>query len=70
MKVKRLCNISDGQIEVVLTNGTTIFLPPRQVLENIDIGNYTVIANKIRAELVLTEPKESKGGKGKQYLKG
>jgi hypothetical protein len=70
MKVKRMCNISNVQIEVVLTNGTTIFLPPRQVLENIEIGNYTSIANKVQAELVLTEPKESKSGKGKQYLKG
>jgi len=70
MKVKKLCNISNVQIEVVLTNGATIFLPPRQVLENIDIGNYTTIANKVKAELILIEPRESKGGKGKQYLKG
>jgi len=70
MKVVKMTNISNVQIPVELTNGTTVYLPPREMMENVSVENYEKITGFIKAEVKLNEPKESKSKSGKTYLKG
>jgi len=72
-KVIKMSNISNVQVPVVLEDGTTVYLPPRESIENVTVKNYESIAKFIRADISLNEPREAKvsGGKGKRsYLKG
>ena len=69
MKVVKMTNISNVQIPVELTNGTTVYLPPREVIENVSIENYEAITSFVKAEVRLNEPKESKSKTKRMYLK-
>jgi len=70
MIVRKVTNVSKVQIPIVLNdqNKTTIYLPPKGILENVDLDNYLNIQKFAKVELDLSEINEKK--KGKQYLKG
>jgi len=77
-RVFKMQNISKVMVPVELKGGTTVYVNPRQVIEDVDVVNYHQIARFMKADIVLNEPVESTGptkvtvpGKRtKQYLKG
>ena len=76
MRAIKLTNISEATIPIVTENGTTIYLAPRQTLENIEVKNYHEIIKFVRADVELREPviPETKRvnlkASRKTYLKG
>ena len=77
-RVFKMQNISKVMIPVELKDGTTVYLNPRQVLEDVEVANYSSIARFLKADIVLNEPVEAvgptkvsvSGKRTKQYLKG
>ena len=56
MKARKLTNVTEATIPIVTANGTTIYLGPRQTLENIELTNYHEIIKFVRADIELIEP--------------
>ena len=54
-KIRKLTNISENAISIVLLGGTIIHLPSKGVLENIEVADVTGIAKWTKLELDLSE---------------
>jgi hypothetical protein len=54
-KIRKLTNISENNISIVLVGGTIIHLPTKGVLENIEVADVTGIAKWVKLELDLSE---------------
>ena len=55
VKVRKMTNVSGVSLPVVLKHGTTVYLPPNGVMENVDVENYFALEKFVRAEIDLTE---------------
>lgn len=56
MRAIKLTNTSEATIPIVMSDNTTVYLGPRQTLENIEVKNYHEIIRFVRAEVELREP--------------
>jgi hypothetical protein len=75
MKVIRMLNVSQVSVPVILEGGTTVYLAPSNILENVKVENYDEIARFVKADVSLNEPLEAKRASvsvrhPKRYLKG
>jgi len=70
VKVKKMTNVSGVSLPVILKGGTTVYLPPHGIIENVNVENYFAIEKFIRAEIDLTEiapfPEPGKKKRGKR----
>jgi len=67
MIVRKLTNISQFQINVMLTNGNLLMVSEGQSVENVDVKNLSEIQEYVRVEQDLSEVPVKEG---KMYLKG
>jgi hypothetical protein len=67
MKVRKITNISEFEVAVVMQGGNAVVLHTGQVLENVDVQNLTSISQFVRVEQDLAEVPVREG---KTYLKG
>jgi hypothetical protein len=67
MRIKTIMNISEVQVPLILVDGTTMYLPPKGTVENIDIMNYFSINKYVKAVVEVREVPQH--GVGTQYLK-
>lgn len=54
-KIRKLTNISENTISVILVGGNIIHLPPKGILENVELIDITGIAKWVKLELDLSE---------------
>ena len=55
MKVRKITNISDSNIGIILSTGNVIIVGPKGILENKDISNLDDISEYVKVELDLSE---------------
>lgn len=55
MKIRKLTNISENAISIILKDGNSVYLPVNGVLENIELLDITGIAKWVKVELDLSE---------------
>lgn len=67
MRVRKITNISEYQINLLLANGNLLMLQRGQTVENVDIKNLSEIQEYVRAEQDLSEVPVTEG---RTYLKG
>jgi len=67
MIVKKLTNISELQVNVMLTNGNILLVATGQSVENVDVKNLAEIQEYVKVEQNLSEVPVHEG---RTYLKG
>jgi len=67
MRVRKLTNISDFDITVVLEDGNSIRIPAAGMLENVTVKNFNEISSFVKVEQDLSEVPVVES---KTYLKG
>lgn len=61
MRVKRIENISNEDVNINHKNGAKTVLPPGGVLHDIDITNLSEVQGRVKAKHDLTEVVEDQG---------
>ena len=54
-RVRKITNISNNEVSIILAEGNIIHLPPNGILENVVIKDLSGIAKWIKIELDLSE---------------
>jgi len=67
MIVKKLTNISEVQVNVLLVNGNILLVATGQSVENVDVKNLAEIQEYVKVEQNLSEVPVHEG---RTYLKG
>lgn len=62
MKVRKLTNTSEVQVPVEIDGGTTVYLPPRKSIENVEVRNMNSISRFVKANVDLSEVPQMKEG--------
>ena len=55
VQIKKLTNVSENAISVILKGGNSIYLPPKGILEDVELADITGIAKWVKVEYYLPE---------------